>query len=120
MMKVLFVMLLVVFVFLIIGMASAQGDEVFLTDGKIISGVSIGVLILLITTAISVGRKTATYDRHMADGEIHVSKSTMEKEFVDKKHCTEMSRILTETRDAIFEVKGKVDVLTDHLIRKEK
>jgi hypothetical protein len=116
-MRIFFVILVVAFVFLVISMAFAQGDgEVFLTTEKAISGISIGILVLLITTAISIGRKSAIYDRHIDDREIHVPLSSMAKMFVDKVDCKEKTRLLRETHDAIIQIQTKLD----HIIDKEK
>jgi len=102
---------------LVVGVACAQSsDTLFITkNGTAIGGVGLGLVILIITAAVAIGKRTSTYDAHITDSDIHTPQAEMQDRFVDKDFCTEQSAIFREARDTALRTEIKVDAITETL-----
>lgn len=75
--------------------------------------VSIGTLCLLITAAISIGKRTALFDAHMNDPQIHIERSELQDRFVGNADFKETVQTVQAIHNTVVEIDSKVNRLIE-------
>ena len=75
--------------------------------------VGLGTLTLLITAAITIGKRTAVFDAHMKDPQIHAERSELQDKFVDKGDFKETVKLVQKTHETVVEIDSKVNRLIE-------